>query len=173
MARAYGDVRSNNNSSLAKIIEKFDPTVKEEKPDWILIQRDTTTTFISALIGFYCKIRIGHIEAGLRTHNKYRPFPEEINRRLTSVLTDFHFTPTQRAKNNLVSEGIPKEAPSFYEKMSKAANPCMHSLAPMMPYYVALSNGVDPKILGLAKNNGKASSMFGPLRNHRRRYSNF
>jgi len=90
----------------ARIIEKLNPTVKKERPNWILIQGDTTTTFVSALIGFYYKVRIDHIEAGLRTHNKYRPFPEEINRRLTGVLTDFHFTPTQRAKQNLVSEGI-------------------------------------------------------------------
>lgn len=93
----------------ARIIEKFDPIVKKEKPDWILIQGDTTTTFISALVGFYYKIRIGHIEAGLRTHDKYRPFPEEINRRLVSVLTDFHFAPTETAKENLVAEGIAKE----------------------------------------------------------------
>ena len=106
------NVMGNNQtlpSVTAKIIENFDPVVKREKPDWILIQGDTTTTFISALIGFYCKIRIGHIEAGLRTHNKYNPFPEEINRCLTSVLTDFHFTPTEKAKNNLLSEDIPQE----------------------------------------------------------------
>ncbi len=93
----------------ARIIEKFDPIVRKEKPDWILIQGDTTTTFTSALVGFYHKIRIGHIEAGLRTHNKYRPFPEEINRRLTGVLTDFHFAPTERTKENLIAEGIPEE----------------------------------------------------------------
>jgi len=80
------DIMENNqtlSSITARIIEKFDPIVRKEKPDWILVQGDTTTTFISALIGFYYKIRIGHIEAGLRTHNKYRPFPEEINRRLS------------------------------------------------------------------------------------------
>ena len=93
----------------ARILKKFAPIVRKEKPDWLLIQGDTTTTFISALIGFYYKIMIGHIEAGLRTHNKYRPFPEEINRRLTGVLTDFHFAPTERAKRNLFSEGIPEE----------------------------------------------------------------
>ena len=106
------DVMENNQTLsgiTVKIIENFDPVMKREKPGWILIQGDTTTTFISALIGFYYKIRIGHIEAGLRTHNKYRPFPEEINRRLTSILTDFHFAPTQRAKSNLLSEGVPEE----------------------------------------------------------------
>ncbi len=113
ISSAYDLDTMENNQTLssvtAKIIDNFDPVVKREKPDWILIQGDTTTTFISALIGFYYKVRIGHIEAGLRTYNKYRPFPEEINRRLTSVLTDFHFTPTEKAKNNLLSEGIPQE----------------------------------------------------------------
>jgi len=106
------DIMENNQTLsglTARIIEKFDPIVRKEKPDWILIQGDTTTTFASALIGFYHKIRIGHIEAGLRTHNKYRPFPEEINRRLTGVLTDFHFAPTERAKENLLAEGIREE----------------------------------------------------------------
>ncbi len=106
------DIMENNQTLsglTARIIEKFDPIVKKEKPDWVLIQGDTTTTFISALVGFYYKIRIGHIEAGLRTHDKYRPFPEEINRRLTGVLTDFHFAPTETAKENLVAEGIAKE----------------------------------------------------------------
>jgi len=106
------DIMENNQTLsglTARIIEKFDPIVRKEKPDWILIQGDTTTTFASALIGFYHKIRIGHIEAGLRTHNKYRPFPEEINRRLTGVLTDFHFAPTERTKENLIGESIPEE----------------------------------------------------------------
>lgn len=70
------DVMENNqtlSSVTAKIIKNFDPVVKREKPDWILVQGDTTTTLISALVSFYYKIRIGHIEAGLRTHNKYRP----------------------------------------------------------------------------------------------------
>ena len=106
------DIMENNQTLsglTARIIEKFYSIVRKEKPDWILVQGDTTTTFASALIGFYHKIRIGHIEAGLRTHNKYRPFPEEINRRLTGVLTDFHFAPTERTKENLIAEGIPEE----------------------------------------------------------------
>ena len=106
------DIMENNQTLsglTARIIEKFDPIVRKEKPDWILIQGDTTTTFASALIGFYHKIRIAHIEAGLRTYDKYRPFPEEINRRLTGVLTDFHFAPTERTKENLIAESIPEE----------------------------------------------------------------
>lgn len=81
----------------------------QEKPDLVLVQGDTTTAFISALAAYYSKIPIGHVEAGLRTHNKYSPFPEEINRHLLGVLADYHFAPTPWAKSNLQKEGISKE----------------------------------------------------------------
>lgn len=99
-----------NNQSLTDIttraIQGIGELLVETKPDLILIQGDTTTTFASALAAFYQKIQIGHIEAGLRTNDKYEPFPEEINRRLTSHVVDFHFAPTERAKNNLLRETI-------------------------------------------------------------------
>lgn len=75
----------------------------------VLVQGDTTTTFVGALAAFYQKIKIGHIEAGLRTNNKYYPFPEEINRHLTSVLADLHFAPTEKSCQNLLSEGVKRE----------------------------------------------------------------
>src|SRR5688572_12977133 len=75
-------------------------------PELVLVQGDTTTAFASALVAFYNKISIGHIEAGLRTHNKYSPWPEEINRALISKLADFHFAPTQTNVDSLLSEGI-------------------------------------------------------------------
>ena len=78
------------------------------KPDLVLVQGDTTTTFTAGLAAFYGKIRVGHVEAGLRTYDKHQPFPEEINRRLTSVLSDLHFAPTERAKRHLLSERIPE-----------------------------------------------------------------
>ena len=93
-----------NNSLLG--IEKI---LKKEKPSIVLVQGDTTTTFAGALAAFYQKIRIDHVEAGLRTNNKYYPFPEEVNRHLTSVLTDFHFTPTRKSCENLLSEGVKRE----------------------------------------------------------------
>lgn len=80
----------------------------KEAPNMVLVQGDTTTTFAAAQSAFYLKIPIGHIEAGLRTKNKYSPFPEEINRRLTSVLCDAHFAPTEGAKENLLAEGFPE-----------------------------------------------------------------
>ncbi len=97
----------------------FDITIKSLKglkevfervmPDVVLVQGDTTTAFVAGLTAFYLKIPIGHIEAGLRTYSKYSPFPEEKNRHLLSVLTDYHFAPTQWSKANLLKEGIPEE----------------------------------------------------------------
>ncbi|MDD5006817.1 MAG: UDP-N-acetylglucosamine 2-epimerase (non-hydrolyzing) [Syntrophorhabdaceae bacterium] len=79
------------------------------RPDAILVQGDTTTAFVAGLAAFYTKVPIGHIEAGLRTYNKYSPFPEEINRHLLSVLADYHFAPTQWSRSNLLKEGIPED----------------------------------------------------------------
>lgn len=83
--------------------------LKKESPDIVLVQGDTTTAFVAGLSAFYLKIPVGHVEAGLRTYNKYSPFPEEKNRNLLSVLSDLHFAPTRWAKDNLVREGIPEK----------------------------------------------------------------
>ena len=78
----------------------------EVKPNLVLVHGDTTTTFTGALAAYYHQISVGHVEAGLRTGNKYSPYPEEMNRKLTGALTDFHFAPTETAKNNLLAEGV-------------------------------------------------------------------
>jgi UDP-N-acetylglucosamine 2-epimerase (non-hydrolysing) len=88
---------------------KFLRILKKEKPDILMIQGDTSTAFLAAFLAYHFKIKIAHIEAGLRTYDKYNPFPEEINRQLITRLTDFHFAPTIQAKNNLLQEGIPEE----------------------------------------------------------------
>ncbi|OPX84369.1 MAG: UDP-N-acetylglucosamine 2-epimerase [Pelotomaculum sp. PtaB.Bin104] len=82
---------------------------KSEEPGLVLVHGDTTTTFVGALAAYYLQITVGHVEAGLRTHDKYSPFPEEINRHLTGVLADLHFAPTSTARQNLISEGISGE----------------------------------------------------------------
>ena len=82
---------------------------QRELPDLVLVHGDTSTTFVAALAAFYAQIPVGHVEAGLRTGNKYSPFPEEMNRKLASVLTDFHFAPTETAKKNLLIEGVAAE----------------------------------------------------------------
>lgn len=90
----------------SKTILLLENIMREEKPDLVLVQGDTTTAFIGALIAFYRKVPVGHVEAGLRTYDKYNPFPEEVNRRLISVLADLHFAPSKIAYQALVSEGI-------------------------------------------------------------------
>ncbi len=83
--------------------------LREWRPDWVLVHGDTTTTFAAALAAFYEKIPVGHVEAGLRTGNIYSPWPEEMNRRLAGAITTFHFAPTERARENLLKEGVPAE----------------------------------------------------------------
>jgi UDP-N-acetylglucosamine 2-epimerase (non-hydrolysing) len=90
----------------ARALTALDEVFKEIKPDWVLVQGDTTTTMVASLAAFYHGVRIGHIEAGLRTYSKRAPFPEEINRRMTSVIADLHFAPTEKAKQNLLKEGV-------------------------------------------------------------------
>ena len=101
-----GQSLSNITKNSLLGIEKI---LKKEKPSMVLVQGDTTTSFAGALAAFYQKIKIGHIEAGLRTNNKYYPFPEEINRQLTSVLVDLHFAPTRQSSKNILSEGVKRE----------------------------------------------------------------
>ena len=84
----------------------LDEVYKQEKPDIILVHGDTTTTFAASLAAFYNQIPVGHVEAGLRTYNKFSPYPEEINRKLTGVLADYHFAPTKTAKENLLTENV-------------------------------------------------------------------
>lgn len=88
------------------IINKIDEIIKKEKPNIILVHGDTTTSLATAIAAYYNKVKIGHVEAGLRTHNKYSPYPEEMNRVLISDLADIHFAPTQANKNSLLIEGI-------------------------------------------------------------------
>src|SRR5699024_10384535 len=87
----------------------LEAVLKEEKPDVVLVHGDTSTTFAAALSAFYQQIPVGHVEAGLRTYDKYSPFPEEMNRQLTGVLTDLHFAPTEKAREYLLSENKPVE----------------------------------------------------------------
>lgn len=90
----------------AAIVKNLNHVLENFEPEIILVQGDTTTAFVAALVGNYHRIQVGHVEAGLRTHNKYAPFPEEMNRCLIGVLADHHFAPTLRAKEALLREGI-------------------------------------------------------------------
>ncbi len=90
----------------AAIFTGLEPVIAEFQPDWMLVQGDTTTVAIAALLAYYHRVRVGHVEAGLRTHDKWQPFPEEINRRVAGVAADLHFAPTHWARQNLLNEGI-------------------------------------------------------------------
>lgn len=90
-------------------LKGLDEIMKETKPDIVLVHGDTSTTFVASLAAFYNQIAIGHVEAGLRTWNKYSPFPEEMNRQLTGVMTDIHFAPTEKSRANLIKENKPEE----------------------------------------------------------------
>jgi UDP-N-acetylglucosamine 2-epimerase (non-hydrolysing) len=90
-----------------RVLEGLERIWQKDTPDMVLVHGDTTTTFAASLAAFYKKIPIGHVEAGLRTYDKYQPYPEEMNRHLTGVLSDLHFAPTRRAKENLLKENVP------------------------------------------------------------------
>jgi UDP-N-acetylglucosamine 2-epimerase (non-hydrolysing) len=111
------------------------------KPDWLFVQGDTTTTFAGALAACYGRVRVAHVEAGLRSFNNYSPFPEEINRVLTTHLSDIHFAPTPGAKDNLVREGVPEDR-----------------------IHVVGNTGIDALFLCLEKVSGKGPGDFGGLR---------
>jgi UDP-N-acetylglucosamine 2-epimerase (non-hydrolysing) len=106
----------------AALFTHLDPVLKEFQPDWVLVQGDTTTVAITALLAYYNRIKVGHVEAGLRTHDKWQPFPEEINRRVAGVAADLHFAPTEWAKTNLLREGVDEKI------ISVTGNPVIDAL---------------------------------------------
>jgi UDP-N-acetylglucosamine 2-epimerase (non-hydrolysing) len=90
-----------------RVVDTVENACRRFKPNIVLVQGDTTTAFGAALAAYYCKISVGHIEAGLRSHDIYSPFPEEVNRRLVSVITEIHFAPTAFSRDALLAEGVP------------------------------------------------------------------
>ncbi|WP_018592393.1 non-hydrolyzing UDP-N-acetylglucosamine 2-epimerase [Terrisporobacter glycolicus] len=96
----------------SRALQDLDCVIREAKPDIVLVHGDTTTTLAASFAAFYNKVTLGHVEAGLRTYNKYSPYPEEINRQVTGVIADIHFTPTEISKENLTREG--KKESSIY-----------------------------------------------------------
>ncbi len=91
----------------AAIFTRLDPVFSDFAPDWVLAQGDTTTVAVASLLAYYRRIKFGHVEAGLRTHDKWQPFPEEVNRRVAGAVADLHFAPTEWARENLLREGVP------------------------------------------------------------------
>lgn len=114
----------------AAVLAGIEPILDAERPDWMLVQGDTTTVMAASLAAFYAGVRVGHVEAGLRTYDKHHPFPEEVNRRLASVVADLNFAPTESARKNLLGEGVPDET------IYVTGNPVIDALqiARNMPY---------------------------------------
>jgi UDP-N-acetylglucosamine 2-epimerase (non-hydrolysing) len=114
----------------AAVFTHLDPVLASLQPDWVLVQGDTTTVMAAALLAYYHRIAVGHVEAGLRTHDKYQPFPEEVNRRVAGVVADLHFAPTQWSRQNLLREGVPPD------RVVVTGNPvidALHSVAGLPP----------------------------------------
>ena len=93
-----------------RVLTGLEQVIQEVKPHIVLVHGDTTTTFAGALAAFYQQVAIGHVEAGLRTYNKYSPYPEEMNRQMVGVMADMHFAPTEQSRQNLLKEGNGKKA---------------------------------------------------------------
>jgi|SRR5579859_147017 len=106
------DVMQDNQSPTqvaAAVLAGLEPILATERPDWVLVQGDTTTVAAAALAAFYARAHVGHVEAGLRTGDRWQPFPEEINRRVAGVIAERHFAPTNRSRDNLLREDVPSE----------------------------------------------------------------
>src|ERR1700694_482321 len=106
------DVMQDNQTPTqvaAAVLAGLEPILLDERPDWVLVQGDTTTGAPAALGAFYARSRVVHVEAGLRTGDRWQPFPEEINRRVAGVIADRHFAPTPRSRDNLLREDVPSE----------------------------------------------------------------
>jgi UDP-N-acetylglucosamine 2-epimerase (non-hydrolysing) len=106
------NVMQENQSPLtvaARVMESLPKVITTSKPDWLLVQGDTTSAFAAAFVAYHQRVRLGHVEAGLRTQDKWQPFPEEMNRRLISVLADMNFAPTNSAAKSLRAEGVPDQ----------------------------------------------------------------
>jgi UDP-N-acetylglucosamine 2-epimerase (non-hydrolysing) len=126
----------------AAIFTSLDPVLVDLKPDWLLVQGDTTTAAMASLAAYYRRIRVGHVEAGLRTHDKWQPFPEEVNRRVVGVTADLHFAPTEWARRNLLNEGVSETA------IAVTGNPVIDAL------HTVAESPEPPEISGLLKKLG-------------------
>jgi UDP-N-acetylglucosamine 2-epimerase (non-hydrolysing) len=94
----------------ANLLLTLDQLIAQVQPDWVLVQGDTTTVMVASLVTYYHRARLGHVEAGLRTGDKGQPYPEEINRRITDLLADLYFAPTELNRQNLLREGVPERS---------------------------------------------------------------
>ena len=116
----------------ARVFTALDPVIAQEQPDWVLVQGDTTTVMAASLVAFYHQVKVGHVEAGLRTFDKWQPFPEEVNRKVAGVVADLHFAATETSKANLLREGVD---PGIIHVTGNPVIDALHMVADM-PYDV-------------------------------------
>lgn len=141
-------------------LQGLDAVMKGAKPDVVLVHGDTATTFVGSLAAFYNQIAIGHVEAGLRTGNKYSPYPEEMNRQLTGVMADLHFAPTEVSKHNLLLENKPEE--SIFVTGNTAIDALKTTVRPEYTHPVLEKIGTDRMILLTAH---RRENLGEPMRN--------
>ncbi|MGG4491621.1 non-hydrolyzing UDP-N-acetylglucosamine 2-epimerase [Metabacillus idriensis] len=143
-----------------KALEGLDEVMKDVKPDLVLVHGDTTTTFVASLAAFYNQIAVGHVEAGLRTWNKYSPFPEEVNRQITGVIADLHFAPTNKAEANLLQEN--KKGETIYITGNTAIDALKTTVKETYTHEVLEKVGSDRMILLTAH---RRENLGEPMRN--------
>lgn len=141
-------------------LQGLDKVMKEAKPDIVLVHGDTATTFIASLAAFYNQIAIGHVEAGLRTWNKYSPYPEEMNRQLTGVMADLHFSPTEKSRQNLLDEN--KNAATIFVTGNTAIDALKTTVSEDYTHPVLDAIGTDRMILLTAH---RRENLGEPMRN--------
>ncbi|WP_440137304.1 non-hydrolyzing UDP-N-acetylglucosamine 2-epimerase [Planococcus chinensis] len=143
-----------------RALNGLDGIMKEAKPDIVLVHGDTTTTFVASLAAFYNQIAVGHVEAGLRTHNKYSPYPEEMNRQLTGILADIHFSPTEKSAQNLRAENKPET--SIYVTGNTAIDALKTTVKETYSHPILEKLGTDRMILLTAH---RRENLGAPMRN--------
>jgi len=143
-----------------RALEGLDKVMKEVKPDLVLVHGDTSTTFVASLAAYYNQISVGHVEAGLRTWNKYSPFPEEMNRQLTGVIADLHFSPTVKSQENLLHEN--KKAESIFVTGNTAIDALSTTVSDTYSHPILEKVGQDKMILLTAH---RRENLGEPMRN--------
>nr|WP_036809791.1 UDP-N-acetylglucosamine 2-epimerase (non-hydrolyzing) [Planococcus glaciei] len=143
-----------------RALNGLDGIMKQAKPDIVLVHGDTTTTFVASLAAFYNQIAVGHVEAGLRTHNKYSPYPEEMNRQLTGILADIHFSPTEKSAQNLRTENKPES--SIYVTGNTAIDALKTTVQETYSHPILEKMGTDRMILLTAH---RRENLGEPMRN--------
>ncbi len=143
-----------------RAMQGLDTIMKEAKPDIVLVHGDTSTTFAASLAAFYNHVAIGHVEAGLRTHNKYSPYPEEMNRQLTGVMADIHFSPTEKSAQNLLDEN--KKAETIYITGNTAIDALQTTVRETYAHPILEKVGTDRMILLTAH---RRENLGQPMRN--------